>query len=97
MAATLKKQDLRRTFNTKCLGQERTDRDHVRYVFRIGGTVYARTKVSHGRGDVRRDIASKIARQVGLSRVELDNLVDCTFDRENFFDRLREVGPIRFS
>ena len=90
--STFKKKKLRDTLGGKCKGEEEADRDHGWYRFRIGGTVYARTKVSHGRGDVDGYIAGRIARQVGLSKKELSSLVECTMDAEVFYARLEAQG-----
>ena len=74
----LKKRDLRRTFVRKC-GAEVEETHDTRYFFRVGGTVFASTKVSHGPGndDVDTRIVSLIARQLGLRPGELAGLVDC--------------------
>jgi hypothetical protein len=91
--ATLRKQELRSTFGRKCRAEE-TVRDHVWFHFRIGNTIYAQTKVSHGRGDVDVRIAGRIARQIGLSQRELGELVSCTLSAEAFYSNLAEKGPL---
>ena len=91
--AALKKQDLRRTFSGKCKAEEDTKGDHVWYVFRVGDAVYAKTKVSHGRGDLGRPIAARIARQVGLTQDELRELVSCNYTSANFHANLAASGP----
>lgn len=69
-------------------------RDHVWFHFRIGDTIYAQTKVSHGRGDIDSRIAGRIARQIGLSQRALVDLVSCRMDAEAFYANLAEKGPL---
>ncbi len=90
---TFRKQDLRTTFARKCRGEE-TVRDHVWFHFRIGDTVYAQTKVSHGRGTVDARIAGRIARQIGLSQRQLSELVSCQMDADTFYANLEARGPL---
>ena len=89
----LRKQDLRATFRNKCRAEE-THRDHVWFHFLVGDTVYAQTKVSHGRGDVDVRIVGRIARQVGLSQRELADLVSCTLSADSFYGNLADKGPL---
>lgn len=93
-ARMLKKQELAATFRGKCEGDEIAKGDHLRFVFRAGGETYAKTKVSHGRGDVSVRIASRIAKQVGLDRKQLTELVDCTIDTKAFYENLVAKGPL---
>ena len=90
---TFRKQDLRRTFRAKCQAEE-TVRDHVWFHFRVSDTVFAQTKVSHGRGSVDVRIAGRIARQVGLNQRQLAELVSCQLDADAFYANLAEVGPL---
>lgn len=90
---TLTKQELRSTFGRKC-GAEEVVRDHVWFFFRVGDTVFARTKVSHGRGDVDVRIVGRIARQIGLSRGQLVDLVSCRMTAEAFYANLEDTGPL---
>ncbi|MXY88215.1 MAG: hypothetical protein F4Y92_05110 [Dehalococcoidia bacterium] len=90
---SFKKQNLRSTFGRKCRAEE-TTRDHVWFHFRIGDTIYAQTKVSHGRGDVDVRMAGRIARQVGLNPRQLSELVNCTMSAEAFYSNLEENGPL---
>ncbi len=88
-----RKQDLRATFAGKCRAEE-TVRDHVWFHFRIGDTVFAQTKVSHGRGTVDVRIAGRIARQIGLSQRQLSDLVDCRMSAQAFYEHLADNGPL---
>ena len=88
----LKKQDLRRTFRGKCAADE-VHKDHIWYVFRVGGEVFARTKVSHGPGDVGKSIAGRIAHQIGLTQAQLHDLVACSYTSANFHANLAANGP----
>ena len=90
----LTKQELAATFRGKCEGVEIPKRDHLRFVFRVDGKAYAKTKVSHGRGDVKPGLASTIARQVGLNRQQLVKLVDCHIGTAAFYDNLTAKGPL---
>ena len=69
-------------------------RDHVWFHFRVGDTLYAQTKVSHGRGPVDVRIAGRIARQIGLSQRQLSDLVSCRMSGEAFYVNLAEKGPL---
>lgn len=88
-----RKQDLRSTFGRKCRAEE-TTRDHIWFHFRIGNTIYAQTKVSHGRGDVDVRVAGRIARQIGLSQRQLSDLVSCQMDADTFYANLEDMGPL---
>lgn len=92
--ASLSKQGLRRTFSGKCDAAENVRGDHVWYHFSVGDTIYARTKVSHGQGDVPTSVAGRISRQVGLTQQQLADLVRCRLTADLFYDNLADVGPL---
>ncbi len=55
----------------------------------------ARTKTSHGRGfDLDDSLLAQMARQVGLTKKQFLDLVDCPLSRDDYEKLLKEAGKL---
>ncbi len=73
--------------------EKEENRKHIHFVYvnLQGQTTTARTMLSHAAGgsDVSDQLLGQMARQVGLSRSEFPELVDCPMSRESLDLRVR--------
>ena len=60
-----------------------------------GGRTGIRTKMSHGEEEVGENLLHKMARQLRLTRRELDCFVDGTLTQAEYITKLRTKGAIR--
>jgi hypothetical protein len=79
-------------------GFERDSRDHRYFIFHTvdGRRTPLKTKTSHGTstrtlGD---DLISQMSRQCGLTRNDFLRLVDCPLSREEYENKVRDLGRI---
>ncbi len=71
------------------LGFTRRDSHHVFYELRIQGQLARRTKISHSARDLSDKLLSAIARQIGVTRQQLLDIIACHIDRDGY---LRLLG-----
>ena len=93
----LDSQDARKQFRSKLQAEEdKSSRDHYFYIFRIGDTVVATTKISRSpRHTISDDLVARMARQLGVTAKALADAVSCELTAENFY-RLMAMGvPFR--
>lgn len=95
--AVLDSQEARRQFTSKLDAEEdASPKDHYFYIFRLGDTVAATTKISRGpRHTISDDLVARMARQLGVSGKALSEAVSCELSAEDFY-RLMAMGvPFR--
>ena len=95
--AVLDSQEARRQFRSKLRAEEdASSRDHYFYLFRIGDTVVATTKISRGpRHTISDDLVARMARQLGVTAKALADAVSCGLKTNNFY-KLMAIGvPFR--
>lgn len=85
--------DLLRTLRSKVGAEESPQRRHIWFKIRIDGVVVRTTMVSHGGArQIGQPLLGKIARQLGVSTRQLEELVQCTLSAEAYFELLRNDG-----
>ena len=57
---------------------------HTKYRLVVDGQWVANTQVSHGWGEISDQMLAKIARQLGVSRKQLQLMVDCSISRDAY-------------
>ncbi|MDZ4164386.1 MAG: hypothetical protein U1C55_04595 [Smithellaceae bacterium] len=66
-------------------------RDHTYLFFSVEGQKSGvRTKISHGRSEYGDNLLSFVARELHLSRKQLDDLLDCPLSYEDYLSMLKE-------
>lgn len=78
----------------KSLGFERRMGKHKVYFLKVGRRVVAQTLISHGSKEISDSLLSSMARQMGITRRQLMDLIDGKLTREDYFNLLREQGKI---
>ena len=79
--------DLQRGLRRKLRAIEDRRSHHVFYWVEIDGLEFRAAKFSHsGRGQLPEFIVSDTAHRLKLSRAELDDLVDCPMNRDQFLE-----------
>lgn len=68
---------------------------HMFWLMVNGKRSLVRTRYSHGERECDDWHLCKMAQQVGLSRKEFDDLIDCPLKKETYLSLLRERGVIR--
>jgi|GEM_PF-3664608 len=61
---------------------------HDKFRLRVDGKYLAHTVVSRGHNDISEVISSLIARQLGVSKRDLHQMIDCTLDRDGYISSL---------
>ncbi len=78
--------DLLRTLRSKVKAEEDPQRRHVWFKVRLGGVVVRTTSVSHGgSGQIGQPLLGRMARQLGLTSRQLEELVVCTLDAHTYY------------
>ena len=78
--------DLIRALKAKLGAEEDVQRRHVFYKLRRGELLLRTTSLSHGlRGTIGQPLLGLIAKQLGLTTRELEELVACTLSAEAYF------------
>ena len=83
-----KARDVARALTQKGFAEEKK-RDHQYYFYyqnQKKTSVY--TKISHGETDIGAALLSRMARQVRLSKIEFDDLIDCPLDAPGYLSAL---------
>lgn len=75
---------------TNKLGFERQERRHRVYLLNIGGHTVAQTLISHSAKEVDDKILSMIARQIGVNRSQLQDIVSCSLNKEDYLALLED-------
>lgn len=76
-------------------GFRRRESHHAMYILYQGEQkTSVRTRLSHGRKEYDDRLLTQMARQVGLSRVELYELIQCPMTQQRYLDLLRQRGRI---
>lgn len=86
-------QELRKALVSK--GQAHGDRTgaHVFFYIAIEGRSYRATKLSHSaKGQISSSLLGEISKQMRLTAPELRHFVDCTIEREEWFQLWRQRG-----
>ncbi|MBI4330751.1 MAG: hypothetical protein HY673_05690 [Chloroflexi bacterium] len=76
-------------------GQANEDRtgDHVFFFITVEGKSYRATKLSHsGKGQISSSLLGEISKQMRLTTPELRRFVDCTIEREQWFQLWLQRG-----
>mgnify|MGYP000044160715 CR=1 FL=1 len=79
---------------TNKLGFKRRMGKHQIYVLKVGGRQVARTLISHGTKEIGDSLLSRMARQIGITRPQLMDILDGTLTREDYLRLLEEQGKI---
>lgn len=91
------RRDIRRALLKKGFREETKGRDHDVYILETDGKVRAVfTKLSRGTAyhTIGDNLLSKIARQLQVSRPELNDLIACPMDRETYLSVLADRGVL---
>lgn len=64
--------------------------DHRWYELRLPGLPPILTKVSHGRKEITAKLEGKIARQLRVRGPYLQEMLDCSHSREEYYQKLRD-------
>jgi hypothetical protein len=64
--------------------------DHRWFEIRLPGLPCILTKVSQGRRETTRGLESKIARQLRVRRTFFRGMMDCTNEREDYYQQVQE-------
>lgn len=76
-------------------GFRRAESHHTMYVlYRAGLKTPIRTKVSHSRDEYGDSLLAQMARQLSLSRGELNELIRCPLSHERYIQLLVERGRL---
>jgi len=69
--------------------------DHRRFFLHVlGKRTSVHTKISHGEKELGDVLAALVARQLALSRKELDDVVNCPLDHKGYVELLRRRGRL---
>lgn len=79
---------------SKGFAQRPGDHDFFIYIGLDGKKSMAKTKTSHGRGEIDDRLLSLMARQCGLTKKQFLDLVDCPMTREQLEELLKHCGKI---
>ncbi len=66
------------------IGFERQDRRHRVYLLKVGNRAVAQTLMSHGAKELDNKLFAMMARQIGLKRSELEDIVSCALERDGY-------------
>ena len=89
-----KTRDLEKGLRAKGFQQDNTHhRMHWLYV--AGKRTAVRTRISHGQREYGESLLGWMARELGLRRTELDDLIDCPISEADYVGLLRERGKLR--
>lgn len=93
----LDSQEVRRQFKSKLKAEEDdSSKDHYFYLFRIGNTIVASTKISRkSRHTISDDLVARMARQLGVSSNALAGAVTCSLETDGFYKLLAMGVPFR--
>lgn len=94
---TLDSAETHRAFTGKLGAEEDPSRgDHRFYVFRVGTTVVATTKISRGsRHTISDDLVARMARQLGVTSNALSQAVSCSLGKTAFHRLLAAGVPFK--
>ncbi len=70
--------------------KSQTHADHDWYEIEIPGIPVIATKVSHGRKEIRRNLESKICRQLRVRKLFFREMVGCTKDKDEYCRQVQE-------
>ena len=91
----MKQTDLRSALPKKGFSQRQSHHKFFHYETLDGQTTSIFTKLSHGaRGQLSSDLVADIARQLKVSKRELEEFVDCSLSQADYERKLREAGHI---
>ena len=65
------------------------------WLYVAGKRTSVRTRISHGASEYDDRLLGQMARQVGLRRHELDDLIDCPLDQAEYVRLLVERSAVR--
>ena len=90
------RREIESAFRRKLLMEIEDEQGHRYYVLYVDGQWVLQTKISTGTryrelGDAP---LAKIAKQLGVTRQQLDDLVECSMSREEWVRHLRDVGRL---
>jgi hypothetical protein len=74
------------------LGFRRENRKHKFYLLEIAGNLVRKTMISHGERQIGDKLLSTMARELGITRRQLEDIVACTLSRDDYL-RLISVTP----
>ena len=88
-----KTRDLRKALTAK--GFEAVHTHHDMFWLCVGGKRSSvRTRISHGASEYGENLLGQMARQLGLSRTEFDDFIECPLSEEQYVDLLAERGRL---
>lgn len=64
--------------------------DHRWFELHLPGLPLILTKVSHSKKDIGPKLESKIARQLRVRKPYFDGMMECTYNREDYYRQVRE-------
>jgi hypothetical protein len=93
----LDSEEARRQFASKLGAEEDSStKDHYFYIFRLGDTVAATTKISRKpRHTISDDLVTRMARQLGVTAGALSEAVSCQLDSQSFYRLMARGIPFR--
>lgn len=76
--------------------EENTKRKDIHYHLYLNGKkTRVFTMISHGEKEIHDGLIGTMARQVGLSKKEFSDLIDCPLSQDDYVVRLREQGKVQ--
>ncbi len=90
----LRKRDLERIFRKLCI-EERKSKHHIRGYLIYEGKKILSLHYSFGRGDMPGRISEKFRKSLNASAEELEGLVECSIDGDQYIELLRKKGIIQ--
>jgi hypothetical protein len=76
--------------------QEHVDRDHRYYFFYHAGKKSSiKTKISHSATEVDDYLCSAMSRQIGLTRLQFRDLVECPLSAEGYLNLMIDAKHLR--
>ncbi len=76
--------------------KERRDSDHIYYrLYRDGKRTKTWTRVSHGSGgkEIGNPLLNDMAKQLGITKSEFMDLIECPLSKEGYIEKLDEEDP----
>lgn len=89
-----KTKDIRKSLLVK--GFQETNTHHEMYWLYIGSRkTSVRTRISHSESEYNDRLLSQMAKQVGLSKAEFDDLIECPLSRDEYVQLLQTRGTVK--
>ena len=92
--STRKTKDIRKSLLLK--GFQETNTHHEMFWLYVGSRkTSVRTRISHSESEYSDRLLSQMAKQVGLSKAEFDDLIECPLSYDEYVQLLKSRGTIK--